>query len=104
MPSHYNQPSLANFLAQQVGLQQRAIPQASQQFLDSNRNPNTYNQSPGNRQQFVHPMLQALYNAPGNAASSLAGAIGGVRAPIDTNNLLTQTNLGLADQIALQTQ
>ncbi len=91
-------------MQERMGIAQSGIPAPTQQFLDSNRNPNTYNQAPGNRQQFVHPMLQALYNAPGNAASSLAGAIGGMRAPIDTNNLLTQTNLSLADQIALQTQ
>ncbi len=102
MPSHYNQPSLAAFLAQQVGLQQREIPQASQAFLDSNRNPNLYNEVAGNRQQFVHPALQAIKDAPGNAMSSLAAMLSG--SPMNATGIITDRNKLLQDQIALQTQ
>lgn len=69
--------SLAQLISSLTPPQQSQIPQASPEFLASGQNPNIRNFPPGRQPQFVHPVLQQLYNAPGQIATGAGNALSG---------------------------
>jgi hypothetical protein len=86
-----------NFLAQQAGMQQRQIPPASQEFMNSR--PSPYNQAPGNRQEYTHPALAAVYQAPASLAAFLQS-----QNPLNAGpGVVERRNALMASQIANQT-
>jgi len=78
-------------------MQQRQIPPASQQFMNSR--PSPYNEAPGNRQQYTHPALAAMYGAP----ASLAGFLQNQN-PLNAGpGVIERRNALMASEIASQT-